>query len=300
MPNICYTEKKFTARTLEVIEQAVKIIVEYQQQGFSLTLRQLYYQFVARDLIANEQREYKRLGGIVSDARLAGYVDWSSIEDRTRELQQESHWSSPSAIVRACADQYLIDKWAPQSERVEVWIEKDALTGVIDRVCKQHDTAYFSCRGYVSQSEMWVASQRLLKYISAGQRVTILHMGDHDPSGLDMTRDIRDRLSLFLDHEGGADDFEVNRIALTMAQVRQHNPPPNPTKLTDSRASEYVVQYGNDSWELDALDPQTLAGLIQKHIGELCDGDKWEDSEVEEHEGRQRLEVAADDMEDEP
>lgn len=297
MPLICYTDKKFQDATLVTIEVANQIIAEYQDQGFDLTLRQLYYQFVARGLLANTQQSYSKLGSILNDARLAGMVDWDCIEDRTRFVRQLSHWENPAEIVKACGEQFRVDRWADQEHRPEVWIEKDALVGVIEGVCQQNDIPFFSCRGYVSQSEMWGASQRLLKHLQEGQTPYIIHLGDHDPSGVDMTRDILGRLTLFLEHEGfyasdGA--YQVDRIALTMAQVRKYNPPPNPAKFTDSRARGYVAEYGRESWELDALDPKTLAGLIQKTISGLRDDDLWEASNVKQDHGREILQQTAE------
>ena len=160
-------------------------IAEYAAQGYDLTLRQLYYQFVSRDLLPNRQSEYKRLGDIINDARLAGLVDWEAIVDRTRNIRALSHWSDPASIVKAAANSFAVDKWADQPKRVEVWIEKDALVGVFEPVCEELDVPLFSCRGYTSQSEVWGAAQRLEKYLMADQEVVILHIGDHDPSGLD-------------------------------------------------------------------------------------------------------------------
>src|SRR5262249_10346260 len=157
-------------------------------QGYNLTLRQLFYQFVSRDLIPNNVRSYKRLGSIINDARLAGLIDWSAIEDRTRNLHELPCWRTPAGIIRSCAQQYRTDLWAKQENRVEVWIEKEALAGVFERVCDELRVPFFSCRGYTSQSEMWVAGHRLKRIIDAGQRPVILHFGDHDPSGMDMTR----------------------------------------------------------------------------------------------------------------
>jgi hypothetical protein len=291
MPLICYTPKDFRQDTLSTIEKANDIIDEFAAQGFDLTLRQLYYQFVSRGLIANTDREYKRLGSVVNDGRLAGLIDWERITDRTRFVRSLAHWESPSEIVGACVDQYRLDKWKRQPTRVEVWVEKDALVGVIEGVCKSNDVSFISCRGYVSQSEMWSASQRLLGYIKEGQRVVVLHLGDHDPSGIDMSRDIRDRLGLFLEHEGSSDqlDLEIRRIALTMAQVKTYSPPPNPAKLTDARAKGYVKKFGRESWELDALSPATLAELISAHILGERDDAKWEDDENDEDKDRDRL-----------
>jgi hypothetical protein len=290
LPKITYTPRDFKPATVAMIDQANAIIEEYQAQGFSLTLRQLYYQFVSRDLLRNRQSEYNRLGSVINYARLAGLVDWEAIEDRTRELVALSHWTSPSDIVRAVAQQYRIDKWDGQPTRIEVWIEKDALVGVIEGICQTNDVAFFSCRGYTSQSEMWVAAQRLERYLDDDQDVIILHLGDHDPSGLDMTRDIEDRLRLFLEGDGyDAGKLEVRRIALTREQIDQYNPPPNPAKITDSRFAGYEAEHGSESWELDALEPSVLAALIRDAVDETRDDDEW--SEKVEREDREKVEL---------
>jgi len=292
MPHICYASKRFTASTQTIIEQANEIITEYAAQGFDLTLRQLYYQFVSRDLISNRQSEYKRLGSIINDARLAGLIDWDTIVDRTRELRRLAHWDNPSALVDACARQFRVDKWEGQEYRPEVWIEKDALTGVIEGVCNRHDIPYFSCRGYTSQSEMWSAAQRLIGYAEDDQTPFIIHLGDHDPSGIDMTRDITDRVMLFMEHhEHNA--ASVRRLALNMDQVDQYSPPPNPTKLTDSRASSYIANYGHESWELDALEPAVMANLIEAAVFEVRDNSLWDEKIAEERRGREQLRLIA-------
>jgi len=292
MPKICYIPKNFREKSLTYIAHAIRIIEEYQAQGFNLTLRQLYYQFVARDLIPNIQKEYQKLVNIISDARLAGLIDWNSIEDRTRELKDLPHWSSPASILRAAASGYRIDKWNRQPYRVEVWIEKDALTGVIEGVCKRWDVPYFSCRGYNSQSEMWVAGQRLINHSQDGQRCLVLHLGDHDPSGLDMTRDIRERLITFMRYEG-VEPASVERIALNQDQISQYNPPPNPTKLSDSRADWYISQHGFDCWELDALDPKVIEQLIEDAITDVVDIDVYNEDLQEEANQRDSLIVAS-------
>jgi hypothetical protein len=285
VPRISYVEKhNFRKSSLIVIQQANKIIDEYAAQGFNLTLRQLYYQFVSRDWIPNTQRSYKNLGGIVNDGRLAGMIDWSAITDRTRELQSVAHWESPRDIVEQDARVFRLDKWEDQDNRVEVWIEKEALIGVFEKVCRQEDVGLFACRGYTSQSEMWVAGQRLLEYREAGQTPHILHFGDHDPSGQDMTRDIIDRLELFM---GG--EIEVDRLALNMDQVRQYRPPPNPAKTTDSRYAGYIHKYGTKSWELDALEPRVLEALALKEIRALRNNKRWNAKVHEENDRRAQL-----------
>lgn len=275
----------FRQASLDTIDLCNTIILEYAAQGFALTLRQLYYQMVARNFIPNRQTEYKRLGTIVGKARLAGLIDWGAIEDRTRFLRGNTWEQTPEDAVRALLDKYQIEKWMGQPFRPEVWIEKDALIGVIQEVCERLDIDYFSCRGYVSLSEMYQAGYlRFRRYLKEGQTPVIIHLGDHDPSGMDMTRDIIARTGML---SGGK--IEVRRIALNMPQVDEYQPPPNFAKLSDSRAGEYVRKYGNESWELDALSPTVLAALIETEVLKLRDEDLWDAKAEEESDGRARL-----------
>jgi hypothetical protein len=280
-----YEEKKFRAATLDLIESANVIIEEYARQDFNLTVRQLYYQLVARDIIPNSMKDYKRLVNTIANARNAGLVAWDAIEDRTRHMRGNQHWSSPQAIVRAAINSYRIDMWENQPYAPEVWIEKDSLVDVISGVCRELDVPYFSCRGYASVSSMWRAGHyRMRKYLESDRTPVIFHLGDHDPSGIDMTRDIGDRLEVY-----AQSDVLVDRLALNMNQVEQYQPPPNPAKLTDTRAGDYIQMYGVSSWELDALDPATLSSIILQAVDQLVDEDAWETSETKQEEGREWL-----------
>ena len=302
----CFTPKRFQGKTQELIDQANVIVDDYMGQGLCLTLRQLYYRLVAAALIPNTQKSYKRVGSVVNDARLAGLIDWDAIEDRTRNTIENGHWDSPARILDSVVDSYAIDKWADQPHRVEVWIEKEALAGVFEPVCAELDVTLFPCRGYTSQSEMYGAGQRLRAYADDGQDPVILHFGDHDPSGIDMTRDIGDRLELFSGHGDriamnieellGGCSVQVERIALNMEQVEQYDPPPNPAKTTDSRFNGYALEYGEDSWELDALDPSVLAALIREHVTNYRDDDLWEAAVAREEEGRAQLASVRDEF----
>lgn len=285
MPKIQYQEWNPNVRTIQTVVQANEIIEEYRAKGFDLTLRQLYYQFVARDLIPNKQAEYNRLGVIISNARLAGMIDWLAITDRTRNVQGNSHWDNPGDIIKSAAAGFAIDKWEHQENYVECWIEKDALVGVIARPCQELDIKYFSCRGYTSQSEMWRAAMyRFVPQFRRGKSCFVLHLGDHDPSGIDMTRDIADRLSLFTEKR-----FEVQRIALNMDQIEELKPPPNPAKLTDSRVHGYIKQYGHESWELDALDPVYIDRLIKTETSVLLNRDQWDEDLAKEKRMKEAL-----------
>lgn len=294
MPKVCYTTKAFNPVHTAAIQNANAILHEYQQQGFTLTLRQLYYQFVARGILANDQKNYKWIGDVLGDARLAGLVDWHHLEDRTRNLRGNQHWASPAQLVSHTASSFKIDKWADQPYRVEVWIEKDALLGVLDSICPKLDVDYFSCRGYTSLSEMWKAGQRLKRSAEQGKKVVVLHFGDHDPSGMDMSRDILSRLRLFMDETGT--EIRVLRCALNMAQIDRLNPVPNPAKLSDSRAKRYIAEYGSSSWELDALDPRELVRLIKAGVTKFRDDERWYAALAREQAGRHQLSRVAEAM----
>ena len=268
-----FQSKRFHDKSLQIIQAANVIIAEYPHT--TMNLRQLYYQFVARQLLPNTHRSYKNLGQIINDGRLAGLIDWNAIEDLTRNLMGNNHWTCPQNMTDSAAGGYALDHWAGQECRVEVWIEKSALIGVISRICHKLDVDFFACRGYVSQSEQYRAGNRFQRHwFQQGQRTIVLHLGDHDPSGIDMTRDNSERLTMFADLAGP--NVEVIRIALNMDQIKEYNPPPNPAKITDSRYDSYRSQFGDESWELDALNPPVLEGLIKTHVERYRDPEKYE------------------------
>lgn len=292
MPLIEYVSRNFKAASLLLIDQCNEIIEEYAAQGYDLTLRQLYYQMVSRDIIPNNLNSYKNLGSIVNDARLAGMIDWNRIVDRTRNLHALSHWDNPAEIIDSARHSFRLDRWADQDFHVECWVEKDALIGVVERACHALDMPFFACRGYSSQSEMWAASQRLIRHGKEGKMNVILYLGDHDPSGLDMTRDVTDRLDMFMIDEGFV--ATVERLALNWGQIKQYNPPPNPTKLTDSRSESYLVVYGDESWELDALEPTVINSLITNAASKYINRARWNAVARKESTGRELLRDAAE------
>jgi len=279
---------KLQEKSLVLIEKANAIIDEYQRRGFRLTLRQLFYQFVSRQAIGNTLAEYKRLGIVVKNARRAGLIDWGTIEDRTRNVQRLSTWQAPSSIIEDCAAQYREDLWESQVFRPEVWIEKDALLGVIEGVCEEFRVPYFACRGNNSESEQYKAGKRFQDHLARGLTPIVLHLGDHDPNGLDMSRDNRERLAMF-----ARGNVEVRRLALNMDQIERYSPPPNSAKEADTRFEAYAAEFGPNCWELDALDPTVIADLIRTEIEGLIDAAAWDEARAQEDANRAKLEDAA-------
>lgn len=280
----CFVHQEFATKSKELIRQANTILAEYARQGYRLTLRQTYYQFVARALLENNQKNYKRLGEVLNNARLAGLVDWEMIEDRGRETTFVSHWGSPADIIDSAAYSFRIDKWEDQPWYVEVMVEKQALEGVLIPVCRSLDIGFCANKGYSSSSALYETGKRLAGHYNNGKQIRVLYLGDHDPSGIDMTRDIQERLELFSRCE-----VSVKRLALNMDQVDEYNPPENPAKTTDSRYYQYTDRFGDSSWELDALEPRILAGLVESAVLEIRNEDRWLESVAREKEMRSVL-----------
>lgn len=284
MSNETFIQKSFRPETQAVIDQAIEIIEDYQQQGFTLTLRQLYYQFVSKDLIPNKDKEYKRLGSIITDARMTGQIGWDAIEDRGRGKKGWLIEEDIDQILWELPGAYAADFWASQDRYIEVWVEKDALSSVVQKACGPFRVGYMACKGYLSASEAYRAGKRMEQARDNGKEPLVIHLGDHDPSGIDMTRDNGDRLATF-----SWGDVEVQRIALNRNQIDSYNPPPNPAKITDSRARDYIRRHGNLSWELDALSPSVLVGLIRSAIEPHIDQHEWDICQAREVENKELL-----------
>ncbi|MBC8507816.1 MAG: hypothetical protein H8D34_23355 [Chloroflexi bacterium] len=272
MAREAFIDARFRQDSLDRITLVNEILAEYEAEGYDLSLRQLYYQLVARDHIENSQKSYKRLGALLTKARKAGLIDWNMISDRNRATVKNAHWDSPAEIVEAAARQFAIDKWAEQPCHIEVMVEKDALSGVLEPVCRKLDVRFTANKGYPSASLLYEMGKRLSFFGSVVMKdIYIFQLGDHDPSGVDMTRDLREQLSMF-----AREDVEVIRLALNMEQIETFNPPENPAKQTDSRYKKYKERFGTASWELDAIEPRNLAALVTDAVTTLRDETAWE------------------------
>ncbi len=301
---------RFTKEANLLVRKCVEIVDRYQAQGLKLTLRQLYYQLVSANVIRNEERQYKRLSGLLSDARLMGRVDWEAIEDRIRVPRVPQEFKDLNELVDTALGAYRLDRWKGQKNYVELWVEKDALAGILAPIAREYHVTMMVNRGYSSQSAMYDAAKRFLKACHgedlpyktgdelyegrdtednvlaelkkihvldqnaladpAPRKPILLYLGDHDPSGEDMVRDIGSRLLMF------GIDVEVRKLALTIEQVKEYDPPPNPAKMTDPRAAEYVDKHGATSWEVDALPPDVLDRLIRDSLESAIDLDLME------------------------
>ncbi|MBU1024246.1 hypothetical protein KKB99_08200, partial [bacterium] len=170
--------------------------------------------------------------------------------------------------------------------------------GVIMGLCHELDIPYLSGRGYLSASEMWQASRRIGDWINQGYKFKLIHLGDHDPSGLNMSVDTKDRIREFLKINNIAEDnFEFERAALNYDQVQKYKLFPNYAKKTDTRAKEYLSKFGSKCWELDALHTEVINGIIQESVLRIRDNDKWNEAKNLENEYRDELRKIAEELE---
>jgi hypothetical protein len=293
-----FVDKRFGSEAMAMIRTINGILENYEAQGFDLSLRQLYYQLVAKALIENTERSYKNIGNLVSDARLAGLIDWDMIKDRGREMVKNPHWENPRQFLENVAPQFRFNLWHDQDVYVEVMVEKQALEGVLEPVCRSLDVPFTANKGYSSSSAMYEASKRFLRAAEDGKECYVVYLGDHDPSGIDMSRDVEERLDLFVKTSMGRQDeigpnepsaVTMKRVALNIDQVRELNPPENPAKITDSRADGYIRRFGTSSWELDAIEPRQLAQIVTDAVQEIMDVDAFEANREKMEKNREDL-----------
>jgi len=306
----------------ELVEHSITIAEEYRRQGLNLTLRQLYYQHVARGLTGSGQKVYNRLGAALTKARYDGRfpVEWLCDRGRSVESSQSTgHNVKPdSAMVQAERIIGDLPHWLLKSERwvgqpiyVSVWVEKEALAGVFEPVTQQLGVGMFACKGYPSVSALyqWLeqadrAAQGIWDdghdhFEGHAERAVVLYFGDHDPDGFEIPRSAKrnlDKLVNVTRFDPGP--IEFRRIALNMDQIRQYSPPPFEAKTTSSRYATYRVEHDTeDAWELDALEPTVLRDLIRTNVRALFDQDIYADNQDLVREAREEMRERMADIE---
>lgn len=280
-----FRNTKLNPKSMAWLTNVNEIIEDYQSQGYKLTLRQLYYQLVSKNVIENKDTQYKKLSRVLTEGRMAGLVDWDAIEDRLRRPQNVYSVSGIADALSDTYNQYRLRRQKGQPVHIEVWVEKDAISSVLKRVTQKYGINILVNRGYGSVTAIKDAYDRFsypLEYKDEVNEVVILYLGDHDPSGLDMIRDVNGRVSEMLRQDGLAGGFKIVPIALTMEQIKKYSPPPNPAKITDTRSPQYIAEYGAVSWEVDALPPEVLNKTLETTILEYLDVKKYDAIVAEE------------------
>jgi hypothetical protein len=269
-------------KTARLIEQAATILAEHHP----MTVRQIYYQLVSRQVIENSRSAYQAVSKAMVAARRENLVPWEYIEDRLRQPRHVSMWSDLADFAETAAAAYRRDVWNKQSTYIEVWLEKDALSGIFEDALRSYGVTLNVGRGFDGWDSIHNAAERFNAYETSGQEIVVLYFGDFDPSGEDMVRSLRERLA------DQASEPKIIKCALTLEDIQRYNLPTDFTKTTDTRRAAFVRRWGDVSVELDALPLQVLRSRIVEEVESLIDLKALHRVQRQESKDRQRL-VAA-------
>lgn len=267
--------RKPQARSLPLREAILAVATEYER----MSLRQLYYQLVSRGLPKTE-RAYKRVGDAATQLRLDGSLDYRKIADGSRTRRPVFQHGSLGAALETAQDLYRRNYWLDQPRAVEVWCEKDALSGVIQPVCDRWGVTYVATRGFPSLTLRFESAMALR---ASGKPTKVYYFGDHDASGRMISANLEGEL-----RQHGA-DVRVERIALEPNQIADYRLPTRPGKGSDSRQAKFAATYGGASVELDALPPSVLEWLVDYAIKCEVDFALWDEAERVERLERETL-----------
>lgn len=287
-----------------IVEAAIENIDDYAEGGFTPTLRQLFYRLVTLQILVNCYPDYRNLGRYINFAKGAGMIDWDSVEDRTRLVRGRNRYNDIEDWAESSLAGWHMDFWAGQPVRPEIWIEKDALLGIIKPICDKYDVRFYSLRGWGRPADNFSAAQRFLQDFydnPCREKNRVFHLGDYDPTGCAVTPQIDAAVREFgrqirsdrAGSEFGSDDFvDIVRIGLTKEQIKTFNIVPNrigdedededeeDAKAVESRKAKFLADNDgcSDTWELDALDPKILQELVEDAIKScITHPDAWDD-----------------------
>jgi hypothetical protein len=266
-------------KTQKIIDAARAVL----EDDNPMTLRQVYYRLVATHVVENSKNSYQAVGRAIVQARKSGEIAWEWIEDRLRRPRNNRGFDDAEQYLRQKLDfgGYHRDPWEDRTDsKVELWVEKDALSGVFEPYASHYYLTLNIGRGYDGWSSIHNAATRYDDW----DEVTILYFGDFDPSGEDMVRSLEDRLT-----ELGAIHVEVKKCALNLEDVTLYNLPPDFAKKTDSRARGFIEKFGDLAVELDALPPAVLRARIQEEIENHVDMELFQQQKTIESEEKTRL-----------
>lgn len=257
-----------------IIQNSIDIVSAYDP-GI-LTLRSLHYQLVGRGM-TNDIQHYKRVVVAMIDARWGGDITFDTFSDLDRAMVGETSYlptDLDGGVTRAqdqiknWMEYYFKNKWENQPFYPEIFIEKKALQGVFQEVCRNWNIALGACKGYPSLTFLHESFKRFEDAEQNGKKPIILYFGDYDPSGEDIPRSIFDNLNRFGVY------VEVRRIALMEHQVIEWDLPPAPAKDSDTRTANWG---GLGQVELDAVRPEKLMELLEGAIRDIFDEELYDE-----------------------
>lgn len=227
------------------------IIAEMQP----MTVRQVFYQATVHNLVEKSEAGYNKVQTDLVQMRKSGDLPYAWLADNTRMQRKPRTFDNVEQALQDTARLYRKALWNDADCYVEIWLEKDALSGVVYPVTNKYDVPLMVARGYASLSFLHSAAE----YIGEIDVPTyIYHLGDFDPSGVNAGEKIEQTLREMAPHA----QIHFERIAVNEAQIKMWRLPSRPTKQSDSRAKGF----GNISVELDAIPPDDLRDLVQTAI----------------------------------
>ena len=268
-------------KTANLIELAAEILAAEHP----MTVRQVYYQLVSGQVIENTRSAYSGVCNALRDARLEGVIPWEHIEDRLREPRPVFMWADLAAFGEAVRSSYRRDVWNTQSDDLEAWLEKDALSGIFEEVLEPYGVTLNVGRGYDGWSSIHAAAERYGAGDGSDGRpaVAVIYFGDHDPSGEDMLRSLRERLARLGSHP------EIVKVAILREDIERYGLPPNFAKKSDTRARAFIAEHGDQAVELDALPVAILRQRLTGAVEARMDLDALADVRREEKADLRRL-----------
>jgi hypothetical protein len=243
------------------------------------SVRQTFYALTVRGIIPKTEAAYKRVVvRLLTRMRLAGEIPYGWLTDSSRWMRKPRTYSSLSDMLERTSEFYRRALWDSALANVEIWLEKEALSGVLYDVTSVYDVPLMVTRGYPSLTYLYEAAEALRQQ---SKPAYLYYFGDFDPSGVDISRHVEERLRQF------ASDAEINfvRVAVNQDQIASMRLPTRPTKKTDARAKNFAAE----SVEVDAIDPNTLRSMVQAAIMRHIDAEEIARLEVIEKAERQTL-----------
>jgi hypothetical protein len=262
--------------TTRLIDAAIDIV----QQEYPMTIRQLFYRLVSIAVIENCPAHYQRVSKVMTKAREDGRVPYEWIVDRSRATYESANWKNLDELnesLESICTEYRRDYWQDQPCHIEIWCEKDAVTGSIEEVREEFGLIVEAQRGFTSTTNVGIVTERLLRHYKAGKQIIVLYLGDWDPSGAEIEADVRRRVKLAAERmDGFGFEFKLQRVAIFKEDIADFNLPPLKVKPADSRAPRFVLAHGDQAVELDALPPTELRARLRKAIDSVIDHAAWD------------------------
>lgn len=269
----------YQQKTIKLIEAAQHVLTVHNP----MTVRQVYYQLVSGQIVENNRNRYQAVSDALVKARKDGLIEWEWIEDRLRRPRRVSMWEGLEDFAKTAARAYRRDVWASQPVYVEVWLEKDALSGIFEDMLRGYGVTLNVGRGFDGWSSIYNAAWRYVTCFENNKPVDVLYFGDFDPSGEAMVESLRERLAYFDCYP------QIMKCALTMEDIRRYGLPPDFAKKTDSRAKKFIERNGDVSVELDALPADVLISRLVEEIESRLDMAALQSVKARESEEQQRL-----------